>query len=650
MSLSLYRKYRPETFADVVGQEHIETTLRNAVLEDRVSHAYLFTGPRGTGKTTTARLLAKALLCEQAPTGHPDGSCEQCLEIAEGIHPDVFELDAASRTGVENVREEIIGRVQYAPVRGGWKIYIIDEVHMLSGGAFNALLKTLEEPPPHVVFVLCTTEAHKVPQTIRSRCQRFDFHRLSEEEIAARLRAISEQEGFTVESEALVLIARRSQGSMRDAIGSLEQIAVFGGGSVSFEAARSMLGEIASDELFALADLIASRDIAGCFAWVASFTQGGTDIAHLSRDLTMHIRNLSLASVVGKGPALDELLGLDAQKSEAYVEQAERFGSSDRLVNALVVLGDLTGQLRTSAHARLALEIALARLARPSSDLSLESLADRVATLEQVASAGAGAAGAVRTVAATGVAAVAATGGAAAPAAETPTTPTAPAAPTAAPVDEAVVSTAAAPARTAVAAPAPAETPTTPTAPTTPNAAPAPSVFSRSPEGANRLIDELVRRLNQRKKRRLATLLGGFRARFDEAGTTLIVQLPSDAAFARSTLESPENNGLLLSLLAELYGSRLALSFVLGDFAAPPAAPTTSAVPAPEPAPAATSAPPAAPTTPAAPAPEPSPAPSAIAPTPNPSSPPAPAAADSTPLSTSDSILFEAFGVTFEEG
>ncbi|MBR3258407.1 MAG: DNA polymerase III subunit gamma/tau, partial [Eggerthellaceae bacterium] len=181
MAEALYRKYRPRTFAEVVGQDTIERTLKNAVAQDKVSHAYLFCGPRGTGKTTSARLLAKALLCEHGPTPEPDGSCPDCLDIARGMHPDVYELDAASRTGVDNVREEIIGRVAYAPTRGRYKIYIIDEVHMLSVAAFNALLKTLEEPPAHVVFVLCTTDPQKVPETIQSRCQRFDFRRIGAE-------------------------------------------------------------------------------------------------------------------------------------------------------------------------------------------------------------------------------------------------------------------------------------------------------------------------------------------------------------------------------------------------------------------------------------------------------------------------------------
>jgi DNA polymerase-3 subunit gamma/tau len=536
MSLSLYNKYRPETFADVVGQEHIETTLRNAVTNNMVSHAYLFTGPRGTGKTTTARLLAKALLCEQAPTDHPDGTCDSCREIAEGIHPDVFELDAASRTGVENVREEIIGRVNYTPTRGAYKIYIIDEVHMLTGAAFNALLKTVEEPPTHVIFVLCTTEANKVPQTIRSRCQSFDFHRLSEAEITGRLRWIAEQEGFTIESEALDLIAKRSLGGMRDAIGSLEQIAVFGEGVVSFEAARSMLGEVAIAELFSVADLIATRDIAGCFAWVASFTQGGTDLAQLVRDLTVHIRNLYVALAVSADAAA-ELLGSDGASSEAYAEQAARFGSTDRLAYALVVLGDLSSQLRTSANARLALEIALARLTRPGSDLSLESLADRIAVLEQ--------------------------GGYAAPAA-TPAEQQSPGSLAEVAVidrpelEQSLGSGRAMRAPTTnvgavIDCPEQAETVTPPSADQ-----------PLTSESAGRLWNEVDRKLNQLRKLRLATLLGGSKAHLDPVGQGLIIELPPDAALAKDTLENPENKSLLIGLLTELSGRELTLAFTLG--------------------------------------------------------------------------------------
>ena len=230
----LAARMRPRTLDEVVGQEHIERTLKNAIEQNKVSHAYLFCGPRGTGKTTMARILAKALLCEKGPTTEPDGTCPECIAIANGTHPDVYELDAASRTGVDNVREEIISRVNYAPTRGAWKVYIIDEVHMLSTAAFNALLKTLEEPPSHVVFILCTTDPQKVPETIHSRCQRFDFHRISTEAIVSRLGAICVKEGVEFEGEALDLIAYRSDGGMRNALTSLEQLIAFGDGMVIF--------------------------------------------------------------------------------------------------------------------------------------------------------------------------------------------------------------------------------------------------------------------------------------------------------------------------------------------------------------------------------------------------------------------------------
>jgi len=375
---SLYRTYRPQSFGDVVGQGHITRTLRNAVVAGTVAHAYLFTGPRGTGKTTTARILAKALDCEKGPTPDPDNTCEDCIEIAEGRHPDVYELDAASRTGVDAVREEIIGRVNYAPTRGKWKVYIIDEVHMLSTSAFNALLKTLEEPPTHTVFVLCTTHPHKVPETIHSRCQRFDFHRIGAEDIAGRLRFIADKESIKVADAALSLIAKHAAGGMRDAITTLEQLAAFTGDEISLDDVEGLLGEVDTALLFECSQLIADRDVAGLFRFVARLAEAGVDLSEFARELAAHVRDLYVVCVVGEPEGIVDATADDLSR---LASQTASF-TPDRLARALELLAELGAEVRRGTDARLALEVALTRMARPAGDLTIAALAERLEALE----------------------------------------------------------------------------------------------------------------------------------------------------------------------------------------------------------------------------------------------------------------------------
>ena len=386
---SLYRKYRPLTFDSVVGQQHIVSTLEHAITEGRLSHAYLFCGPRGTGKTTMARILAKALLCRNAEAARaegasgcmPDGTCEECELIAEGNHPDVYELDAASRTGVDNVREEIINSVNFAPVRGKYKIYIIDEVHMLTTAAFNALLKTLEEPPAHVIFVLCTTDPQKILETILSRCQRFDFHRIGNEDIEHRLAYVCEQEGFDYDDEALAIVARHAKGGMRDALSTLEQLSVFGNGSVHADDARSLLGEVSDQILGEFSRAIADRDVAKLYGLIRAQVEEGNDLLELTRDLVAHVRDVYVACVAG---ARAELFEGGSEQAEALAAEAAAFGKhpADRLARVLTVLDDAALEMRGASDVRLVLEIACTRLARPEADLTIEALAERVARLE----------------------------------------------------------------------------------------------------------------------------------------------------------------------------------------------------------------------------------------------------------------------------
>ena len=376
---SLYTKYRPQTFEQVVGQKHVVETLKRAVIEGRTSHAYLFCGPRGTGKTTMARLLAKALMCEKGPGQLPDGTCEQCHLIAAGEHPDVAELDAASRTGVDNVREEILSRVNYAPTLGRCKVYIIDEVHMLTPAAFNALLKTLEEPPEHVVFIMCTTDPQKILATILSRVQRFDFHSIGNDEMQAHLAYVCGEEGFTYDDAALELVVRHARGGMRDALTSLEQLSVFGNGNVSVEAAQDFLGEVSGSVLGGVVNALAKRDVPALFGEVEKLMSSGRDLLQFTKELAARMRDVYVVAAV---PCATDVVSARGADFEALRSEAAAFGSVDRLSRILTVLGDASSEMRTATNQRLVLEIAFTRIARPEADLTLDALADRVAFLE----------------------------------------------------------------------------------------------------------------------------------------------------------------------------------------------------------------------------------------------------------------------------
>ncbi len=352
-SQALYRRYRSQTFDELIGQEHIVQTLRNALVEGRIAHAYLFTGPRGVGKTTVARLLAKAVNCTAALELRPCGVCESCMAIADGRAVDVIEMDAASHTSVEDARE-IIERVQFRPTMGQYKVYIIDETHMLSTAAFNALLKTLEEPPAHALFILATTEIHKVPATILSRCQRFTFNRHSIAATVAHLREIASQEGFTLEAGAAESISRAATGSMRDALSVLDQLMSYGSTAISLEQVRGLLGATASQEVSALVDALLSADLTAGLQVIASVAAQGADLRQFTRDLVEQLRSLLLL----KATADSTLLDLSEDELAHYQSQV---ASAD--LGALLawtrLFGELDYQLRTSPYGQLPLELAV---------------------------------------------------------------------------------------------------------------------------------------------------------------------------------------------------------------------------------------------------------------------------------------------------
>jgi DNA polymerase-3 subunit gamma/tau len=376
-SASLYRRHRPQSFAEVVGQEHIVRTLANAVEKGRVHHAYLFVGSRGTGKTSMAKILARSLNCVNGPTLTPCGECEPCRTIAAGTSLDVIEMDAASNRSVDDIRE-LRERVGFAPAAGRWKVYILDEAHMLTKEAWNAFLKTLEEPPPNTVFVLATTEPQKVMATIVDRCQRFDFQRPSLEQIAEVVRRVADAEQIEIDDGAAALISRSATGSFRDALGTLDQLVAFGGAKVSTDEVVELLGAADADLLFDTTDALASGDARAALESVERLARSGRDPGQFARDLIAHLRQLLVARATGEVP---ESFTVTIAQPERLAEQAKAIDDA-RLVGAIDALSAAVAAMREGDDPRLTLEVALLKVATPSLDTSREALLRRIEALE----------------------------------------------------------------------------------------------------------------------------------------------------------------------------------------------------------------------------------------------------------------------------
>ncbi len=376
---ALYRKFRPDTFADVKGQDHIVTTLKNQIRANRIGHAYLFTGTRGTGKTTVAKIFARTVNCQEPTQDGPCGSCRICRAIAAGASMNVIEIDAASNNGVDNIRE-IVDEVSYSPAEGKYKVYIIDEVHMLSIGAFNALLKTLEEPPAYVIFILATTEVHKLPITILSRCQRYDFKRISIDTITDRMKELISAEQVQVEERALRYIAKTADGSMRDALSLLDQCIAFHlGHELTYDKVLDVLGAVDTEVFSRLLRYILDRDVLGCVSLLEEIVMQGRELTQFVTDFTWYLRNLML---VQSSDDLEDVIDMSSDNLLRLKEEAQLI-EAERIIRYIRIFSELSGQIRYASQKRILVEIALIKLCKPAMETSSEALLDRVREVEE---------------------------------------------------------------------------------------------------------------------------------------------------------------------------------------------------------------------------------------------------------------------------
>jgi DNA polymerase III subunit gamma/tau len=532
MSVSLYRKYRPARFEDIIGQEHVARTLVNAIKQDRVSHAYLFTGPRGTGKTSTAKILAMALNCDAGngkATPTPDGTCPHCEAIRRGSAMDVVEMDAASNRGIDDIRD-LRDKVHFSPVEGRMKVYIIDEVHMLTSEAFNALLKTLEEPPVHAIFVLATTEPHKVPATILSRCQRFDFRRPSIKEVVGVLASVAAREGIEVAETSLTVIARAAGGSFRDAIGILDQLSTYSAGAITLQETLDILGIVQHDLLFEIVDLVHDRDTRGALLFVERLSQGGTDYAQFIKDLLGHLRDVYVVKHTAEMPAS---IAATEEQLDRLRGQAGR-ASTPHVVTLIDLLGEALRSIRQGSDARLELELALIKTTATATPAAFAAAPTVAPGFAAVPGTPAPAAAAPR------------------PIADALTTTTAPAPPATPPLPPAAV--AGAPATKS----APEQRP--------PDKASAPLIQAD--------VDHLRRAwpvvLEAVKKRQpgLAAVLGEGRPESLEAGE-LVIKFPAGYGFQANQVARQENPRVIAEALREVTGKDLRITTKLAAEPAP---------------------------------------------------------------------------------